>query len=211
MKLIERTVSDYLQVMASRAPAPGGGSASAFCGAQGAGLIAMAAALTLGQDKFAAWQDICRTAQERALALTDFLTTQIDADSDAFDQVSAAYRMPKTTDDEKAARSAAIRRANRTATQVPLRTMELAAEAMELGAELVGRSNPNCASDLAVGVLNLLTAAEGAWFNVKINLSGLRDPEAAADFAARADGMLAHCRERCEWVTGALSAVITEA
>jgi len=186
MKLIDMTTAAYLAELGSDAPAPGGGSASALCGAQGAGLAAMVAALTLGKKKYEADQALCEGARTECARLQAALTAQIDADTEAFNAVSAAFKLPKESDADKTARSVAIQKATLLATEVPFGTMKLAVEALTEAQKLVGHSNTNAASDLGVAALNLTACVKGAWLNVLINLGGLKDEAACAAF--RADG-----------------------
>ncbi len=182
MKLVDLTVKDYLDVLKSDAPAPGGGSVSALSAAQGVGLVAMVADLTIGKEKYAEYEEVCKAAKEEALKLYAALVEGIDKDTEAFNKVSAAYKMPKESDEEKAARSAAIRAANVGATEVPFETVNLCLEGLKITETMVGKSNPNAASDLGVAALNLLAGIKGAWLNVKINLPGIKDEELKAKF-----------------------------
>ena len=182
MKLIDLQVNEYLEVLRSDAPAPGGGSVSALAGAQAIGLFMMVADLTLGKEKYAHYQDVCETAKQRGAALYNALTKAIDKDTDAFNLVSNAFQMPKGTDEEKAARSKAIAEGTLAATEVPYSVMQYAYDGMLLAKAMVGNSNPNAASDLGVSVLNLMAAIKGAWLNVKINLPGVKDKEKAKAF-----------------------------
>lgn len=182
MKLVDLTVKDYLDVLKSDAPAPGGGSVSALSAAQGVGLVAMVADLTIGREKYAEYDEACRAAKEKALSLYAQLVEGIDKDTEAFNKVSAAYKLPKDTDEQKAARSAAIRAANVGATEVPFETVKLCLEGLKVTETIVGKSNPNAASDLGVAALNLLAGIKGAWLNVKINLPGIKDEELKAKF-----------------------------
>lgn len=184
MKLTEMTVNDYLELVGSDAPAPGGGSASALVGAQGVGLFTMVAGLTLGRKKYVDFTENCNMIIEAGKPVQDELIAQIDRDTDAYNMISDAFKMPKETDEEKAARKAAIREATIVATNAPLYTLELCHRSMELGKMLIGKFNTNCASDFGVGALNVKAAAYGAWMNVLINVSGL-DEELAADYKAK--------------------------
>lgn len=187
MKLVDLTVKDYLDVLKSDAPAPGGGSVSALSAAQGVGLVAMVADLTIGREKYAEYDEACRAAKEKALDLYTQLVDGIDKDTEAFNKVSAAYKLPKDTDEQKAARSAAIRAANVGATEVPFETVKLCLEGLKVTETIVGKSNPNAASDLGVAALNLLAGLKGAWLNVKINLPGIKDEELKAKFESGAE------------------------
>ncbi len=186
------TVAAYTELLASDAPAPGGGSAAAMLGAQGLALVAMAAGLTLGRKKYADAQDFCRDAQARAQALMQALLTQADADTDAYLAVAAAYKLPREDEGAALIRAMAIHKATLGATETPLSTLALCQSGLELATELIGRFNMNAASDLATGAESLYAGARGAYYNVKINLSGLHDTE-AADYQTRADERLKAC------------------
>ena len=189
MKLIDMQVKDYLDLLKSDAPAPGGGSVSALAGAQGVGLFMMVADLTLGKEKYADYQDICAEAKEKGMALYTELVESIDKDTDAFNLIADAFKMPKETDEEKAARRKAIADGTLVATQVPFRTMQLGYEGLMLAKTMIGKSNPNAASDLGVAILNLTACIKGAWLNVLINLPGVKDEEKAAYYAAEGKKM----------------------
>ena len=189
MPLKDLTVSQYTDLLFSDAPAPGGGSASALCGAQGAALTAMVAGLTLGRKKYESEQDLCKTAVAACAELKDALVAQIDRDTDAYSEVMAAYKLPKATDEEIAVRAAAIAKASLFATDVPFETLELSVQALRIARTLVGHSNSNAASDLGVAALNLLTCAKGAWLNVCINLGGV-DEEHAQRFQRDGEGLI---------------------
>ena len=159
--LSEMKINDYIDLLASDAPAPGGGSASALCGAQGAGLCAMVAALTLGKKKYEEHQELCRDVYEQARMLSERMCALIDEDTEAFNRVSAAFKLPKDTDEDKAARKTAIAEATLGATMVPLDTLHRAHDGLELAKMLIGKSNTNCASDIGVAALNLVSCARG--------------------------------------------------
>ena len=161
--LSEMKINDYIDLLASDAPAPGGGNASALCGAQGAGLCAMVAALTLGKKKYEEHQELCRDVYEQARTLSERMCALIDEDTEAFNRVSAAFKLPKDTDEDKAVRKAAIAEATLGATMVPLDTLHRAHDGLELAKMLIGKSNTNCASDIGVAALNLVSCARGAW------------------------------------------------
>ena len=186
MQLADMTTKDYLKLLASDAPAPGGGSVSALSAAQGAALTAMVCDLTIPKEKYAAFRETCEQVKRDILSVLDELIVVIDKDTEAYNKVSAAFKMPKDTEEQKAARSAAIREATVEATKVPYRTMELCLAGLSITQRAVGRSNPNAASDLGVAALNLLAGLKGAYLNVKINLPGIKDEETRASFAAAA-------------------------
>ena len=195
MKLVEMTVNTYLDVLKSDAPAPGGGSVSALSGAQGIGLALMVCDLTIGKEKYADYQEVCLAAKEAGISVYNRLVEAIDKDTEAFNLVSAAFKMPKETDEEKAARKQAIADGTLVATQVPFETMEIAFEGLKIVETLEGKSNPNASSDLGVAALNLMSAIRGAWLNVKINLPGVKDEEAAKAFVEKGEAILAEAEK----------------
>lgn len=195
MKLIDMTVSRYLDDLASVSPAPGGGSAAALCGAQGAGLAAMVASFTIGRKKFADFEENAIAVRDAELILTEKLKEQIDKDTEAFNLVAAAFKMPKTTEEEKAERSKAIQAGTLVSTEVPFETMVLALEALRTAEKLLAGFNDGAASDLGVAAFNLLTCVKGAWLNVCINIGSLKDKEAAESFRVRGQEILSQAQE----------------
>ncbi len=187
MKLVEMTVKDYLDVLKSDAPAPGGGSVSALSAAQGAALVAMVCDLTIPKEKYAEYKELCEEVKAEILEVYDELVVGIDKDTEAYNKVSAAFKLPKETDEEKAARSKAIQEATVLATEVPFETMQLAMKGLEITDKIVGKSNPNASSDLGVAALNLVAGLKGAYLNVMINLPGIKSEEQKARFEGAAD------------------------
>ncbi len=208
MKLADMTVRGFLNEMASDSPAPGGGSAAAFCGAQGAGLAAMVASFTIGRKKFADFEENAIVVRDAELALVEKLTEQIDKDTEAFNLVAAAFKMPKTTDEEKAARSAAIQAGTLVSTEVPFETMELALEALRAAEKLLIGFNDGAASDLGVAGWSLLTCVKGAWLNVCINIGSLKDTAKAEDFRSRGQVILAQCEQIAARIAEATETII---
>ncbi len=188
MKLVDMTLTGYLEVLESSAPAPGGGSVSALSSAQGAALVSMVAGLTIGKEKYVEYEEVCKETRDKMLSLFEELRVGIDKDTDAFNVVASAYKMPKDTDEQKAARSAAIRTANVGATEVPFHTVELSLEGLRAMQNMVGKFNMNAASDFGVAAQSFLLGARGAWLNVKINLPGVKD-ETLRDKFAKAEEM----------------------
>ncbi len=180
MKLVDMKVNEYLDVLISEEPAPGGGSVSALAGAQGAALMSMVCDLTIMKKKYAEHHEFCKEVKAEAVELYNKLTEAIDKDTDAYNLVAAAFKMPKETDEDKVARKKAIADGTLEATKVPFSVMQMAMEGLEIADKLYGKFNTNCASDYGVGVLNFIACIRGAWLNVKINLPGVKDPEFAA-------------------------------
>ena len=190
-KLAELTVTEFTALLASDAPAPGGGSAAALEGAIGAALTAMVCGLTKGKKKFAEFNDLSVEAEVKALALKDRFIDVMDRDTEAFNVVSAAFGMPKATDEEKAARSAAIQKGLEGCTATPFEMMEIAVETLELTDSILGKSNDSAASDLGVSALSLRAAIQGAWLNVLINIGSLKNKELAEDYRVKGEALLA--------------------
>ncbi len=191
MKLADMTVSGYVDLLASDAPAPGGGSAAALSGAQGIGLTAMVCALTVGKKKYEEFQELAADTQAKALALKSQFVDVIDRDTEAFNAVGDVFSMPKTTDEEKAARAAAMQAALQGCTKTPMEMMEFSLEGLKLTAAVLGKSNTNAASDLGVAALTLKAAVQGAWLNVLINLGGIKDETFVAEYRTKGEAILA--------------------
>jgi methenyltetrahydrofolate cyclohydrolase len=175
MALIKMTVEDFVEQLASASPTPGGGSASALAGAMAAAMVEMACNLTVGREKFRDVEGELQTVLARATELRREMMDAVEEDTDAYDAVSRAYKMPKDTEDQKAARTAAIQAALRLATEVPLRVAHAASETAQLAVIAVEKSNPNVASDARVARLLADAAREGAIANVEINLGSITD------------------------------------
>jgi methenyltetrahydrofolate cyclohydrolase len=159
------TLAVFLERLSSDAATPGGGCASALGGALAAGLVAMVARNAGGLDEIVAEADRLRGELEEL----------VDADAAAFDAVLAAFRLPKETDVQKAARSAAVQTAYRGAVEPPLAVCGRARRVLELAALAAERGNPNLASDAGVAAVLAAAALEGAALNVDINLPSIRD------------------------------------
>ena len=196
--LVSLTNRAFVDELSTDSPAPGGGSVAALCAAQGAALCAMVANLTVGKKKYAAVWERMKDLAEEAQELKDFFLAAIDDDTAAFNAVMAAFGLPKGTPGEAAARDRAIAAATLRATLVPLSVLEKAPAALALAGEVAAGGNANSLSDSGVAALTLMAGAEGAWYNVLINLAALAAlPGAAtpADLRQRADAALARCEE----------------
>jgi glutamate formiminotransferase/formiminotetrahydrofolate cyclodeaminase len=195
-RLVNMTMRGFAAELAADTPTPGGGSAAAYVGALAASLGAMVANLSANkrgwEDKleyFSGWAEQGQAASQRLLQL-------VDEDTAAFNVLMDAFRMPKESDEDKKARSAAIQAATLTAIRVPLETLRAATGLMDMLEAMARDGNPNSVSDAGVGALCAQAAAEGGWFNVHINLGGLKDKTAGAHLAAEADRQLAECKAR---------------
>jgi glutamate formiminotransferase/formiminotetrahydrofolate cyclodeaminase len=195
--LVGMTGRRFIDTLASDAPAPGGGSVAALCGAMSAGLSAMVAQLTTGKGPKQQGSEVFYPLAVQAQALKDAYLADVDADTAAFGAIMQAFTLPKGTREEKLARRAAVQAATQLATQVPLRVLERTVQVIAL-AETAATGNPNARSDAGVAGLVAQACAEGAWYNVCINLKGLRDKDLGASYRSRADAALKEVNDRSQ-------------
>jgi len=190
MKLTDRGVNELLAAFRSPDPTPGGGSASALSGATGASLLTMVAGLP--KPLAATVEDIERlhAAGSRCSDLAVRLETLIDRDSEAYDLVIDAYRLPKATDEETAVRSGRIQEAMRAAIETPLDVMRACRSAIEQAAVVARFANRNASSDVQVGLELLGAGLRGARLNVQINLDSVKDLEYAARVKSETERLL---------------------
>jgi formiminotetrahydrofolate cyclodeaminase len=186
----DTTVTDFLDALASDAPAPGGGAAVGVSVALGAALAAMVCRLTLGKKAFEPDARFVQGALTSADELNHLAVTLAEDDARAFGEVSSAYRLPRSSDEERLARHDAIQRALVAAAEVPLAAAEAAHEVARLAESLVGRSNPRVASDLGVAAACARAGVVGAALNVHVNTALLDDRGAADDLDRRVDVVL---------------------
>ena len=191
MKLVELTITDFVELLASAEPAPGGGSTAALNGALGAALIAMVCVLTRDNEKYASAAELAEEVRREAETTGQRFALYIDGDTLAFRGVTAVFAMPKTTEEEKAARREAMQKALMTCVLSPFAMMQLALQTLRLAERIIGKANQSAASDLGCAVLNLKAAVQGAWLNVCINLSGLKDETFRSEYSARGEAILA--------------------
>ena len=194
-KLIDLTVKGFADETSRESPAPGGGTISAYMGALGAALGTMVANLSshkAGWD--ARWEEFSNWA-DKGQKIQAELMTLVDEDTEAFNRIMEAFGLPKKTEEEKVARSAAIQAATLFATQVPLHTMQASFKVFELCKAMAEEGNPNSVSDAGVGVLAARAAVLGAGLNVKINASGLKDRETADKLVGEANELIKKANE----------------
>jgi glutamate formiminotransferase/formiminotetrahydrofolate cyclodeaminase len=206
--LMSMTASRFVDEVSTESPAPGGGSVAALMGSLGAALATMVANLTVGKKGYeGAWADLAAMA-ERGQALKDRLARAVDDDTDAFNRVMEAMRLPKGTPEQQAERSRAIEAANKAAADVPLQTARLCLEAIELADLAATQGNRNSASDAGVAALASRAGVEGAALNVRINLAGIADEAFKASAAQAAAALEADARRLCDAVLARVAAVI---
>ncbi|MBP3738689.1 MAG: glutamate formimidoyltransferase [Muribaculaceae bacterium] len=190
-KLVDLTVKGFAEETSRESPAPGGGTIAAYMGALGAALGGMVANLSShkpGWDE--RWHEFSVWADKGQELMTELLHL-VDEDTQAFNRIMAAFGMPKKTDEDKAARSAAIQAATLYATQVPLRTMKASFQVFDLCRAMAQEGNPNSVSDAGVGALAARAAVLGAGMNVKINAGSLKDRATADALIAEANELIA--------------------
>lgn len=188
MKFAEMTVTQFLGALSSADPTPGGGTAAAITGAMGTSLLLMVTGLAKSNTNADDEKTALAGARQALQPMVATLTGLADADAASFDEVMSAYRRPKATDEDKAARSAAIQLALQGATTVPLQTLRACADAMAHAETVAACGNRSAVSDVGVAIGLLETAAAGAEANVRINLGSVRDTQftaAAGDETAK--------------------------
>lgn len=189
MELKGLSVEAFINETGSSSPAPGGGSIAALNAASAAALVEMVASLTIGKEKYAAVEADMKAVQAKASELKTKFVNFIDEDSNAFNKIMAAFKLPKGTDEEKAVRSEAIQTATKEAALVPFHVGEAANELFALAEEVITKGNQNAVTDGAVAAMNARVAVKGAFLNVKINLGSIKDEAFVADLNAKMEAI----------------------
>jgi formiminotetrahydrofolate cyclodeaminase len=173
--LAELTIKEFLEKTASGSPVPGGGSVAALSASLAASLTEMVANLTIGKEGYETVADEMKAVAQEASKLKLKLVQDIDNDSDAYNDLMSAKRLPKDTEAEKSQREEAIQSGLKKATLIPMSVAEDAARVMELAGKVVASGNKNAITDGAVGIMMAKTAILSALYNVKINLKTIKD------------------------------------
>lgn len=208
LQMSELTIRDYVEALAGDAPAPGGGSAAALAGALAAASGRMVGSFTVGKKKYA---DVEGEIREHLTAIDTVRAEMlglVQEDVTAFSAVSAAYAMPRDTDEQKAARSAAIQEALRAAADVPLRLARACAELSRHLPVLLAKGNQNLVSDVGVAAKLCEAACECAWLNVEVNLAWLKDAQFVAETREETEELLAEVRRICREVWDSAAAAV---
>ena len=204
----DASVTAFLDSLASSAPAPGGGSVAALSGAMGAALVSMVCNLTIGKQRYADVEAEMRDLLDRAEALRHEMQDLAQADLEAFNRLSAAYKLPRTTEADIAIRRDAIQASLRRATEVPLRTARTAAAVLPLCPPVAERGNQAAVSDVGVAALLAQAAVRSALLNVEINLRLLEDSiyirQVRAEVERLTDGLVAEAERIVELVASKL-------
>ena len=193
--MAEQKMNEFIEVLSSNAPVPGGGGASAYAGAIGMSLGSMVANLTTGKKKYAQYQAEIEEVLVKAAAITKDLLTFMDKDAEAFEPLSKAYGLPKNTPEEIAAREEIMEKALVAASEAPLALMEKVIEAMKVLERLSVIGSRLAISDVGVGIQMAKAALNGASLNVFINTKLMKNTEVADSMNFRADEMLAEGNE----------------
>lgn len=185
--LADLTVKDFLDKVAGNDPVPGGGSIAALGGALASALATMVTRLTIGKKGYEASEEVMQHAQTLTTRFQKEFIALIDKDSEAYDEVFACFKLPKATDEEKAARSAAIQEATKYAALVPMQVARNAYELMSVIADVARLGNRNAVTDACVAMMSARTAVLGALLNVRINLGSIKDKIFADELQREAD------------------------
>ena len=194
-KLTDLTSKDFLTALASSAPAPGGGGGAAMAGALAAALASMVCNLTIGKEKFAAQECEVKALLQEAEQVRQDLLALVEDDAAVFNSFMACYKLPKTTDAEKAARTAAIRKAAKQAAEVPLAIARASYKVLQLAHRLVIIGNPGVITDGACSALLARAALRCAEYNVRINLGLTKDEAYNEQVAAELEKLLKTAEE----------------
>jgi len=209
--LVKMKVGDFTDLLSTDSPAPGGGSVAALCGALSGALTSMVGALTHGKKGYEHAFDAVEEIGVEGQSLKDAFLSDVDRDTDAFNRVMAAARLPKKTEEDKAAREEAMQAANKGATLVPLDVLKRSWDAAQIARRIVEKGNKNSVSDGGVAALTARTAAEGAYLNVLINLPGITDEEFRAATLKEAEEVRKKVVEHTEHTVELAEKTIAEA
>ncbi len=195
-KLVSMKITDFMDELSTDSPAPGGGSVAALCGSLGSSLCSMVANLTFGKKGYESYNDDMIEIAEKAQVLKDSFLELVERDTDAFNEVMNAMKLPKNTDEEKKIREEKIQEATKKATLVPLETLKKTRGIIEIAEILAEKGNKNSISDAGVAAINAITAAEGSYMNVIINLAGINDKEFKEKINKEAEEILDDVRRK---------------
>ncbi|MCI8428987.1 MAG: cyclodeaminase/cyclohydrolase family protein [Lachnospiraceae bacterium] len=206
MGFTKGTCEEFVDVLASKAPVPGGGGASALVGAIGMALGNMVGSLTVGKKKYADVEADIVALKEKATALqADFLRL-VEADAEAFEPLAKAYGMPRETEEEKAEKARVMAIVLKDACAVPMEIMEKCCEAIDVIEEFAAKGSALAISDAGVGVVFCKAALLGASLNVFINTKSMADKEYAASLNEKADKMIADYSKKADEIFAAVNA-----
>jgi formiminotetrahydrofolate cyclodeaminase len=194
----QEQLKTFIDEVASSSPAPGGGSVAALSGSLGVALISMVCRLTIGKKKYADVQSRMEEIVKKSDELKDRFLFYMMSDTDSFNLVMKAFSLPKDTDEQKNVRQREIQDATKKATLIPLDVMKSSAEAIILASDVAEKGNKNSISDAGVAALMLVSAMEGAYLNVKINLQSVTDVEFVNRYGKEASQLAVEVRRKAE-------------
>ena len=198
--MVEESLNQFIQKLASGTPTPGGGSAAALGGAMAAALSEMVCNLTIGKEKYSSVQEEVKEEKEKLASCRKRLMEAVDEDSKAFDEVMKAFGMPKDSEEEKEARRKAIQNAYKLAASVPMETAEKCMEVLEHSAVVAKIGNKSSITDAGSSALLAHASLNAALLNVRINLSGIKDREFAEKMGRRVEEIQKQADERLNYV-----------
>jgi formiminotetrahydrofolate cyclodeaminase len=175
-KLIELELSEFLDELAANSPAPGGGSVAALSGALGAALASMVCTLTIGKEQYEDVEDTIKQLHKKSETIRKTLTQLIDTDTEAFNEVMKAFKLPKNTEQQKEERKQIIQQAYKTAANVPLETARICLKVLDIADKIADIGNQNSITDAAIAAIMAHAGVQAAVLNVKINLGSIKDP-----------------------------------
>lgn len=190
MKITSQSCADFVAVLATKAPVPGGGGASALCGAIGTALGNMVGSLTVGKKKYAAVEEEIKKYQTRCDALQKDFLDLVEKDAEVFAPLAAAYGMPKDTEEQRAEKDRVMEAALKAASDAPLQIMRKCGEALELLEQFAAKGSKIAVSDAGVGAALCKAALSGAALNVYINTRMMKNKECAAQANSQVDALL---------------------
>jgi formiminotetrahydrofolate cyclodeaminase len=190
VKLTTLTVDKFTEEVAGDSPAPGGGSVAALAGALGAALCSMVAHLTLGKEKYQEVFPEMRQMEGSSHTFTYKLLELVDSDTEAYEVVMRAFKMPRDSEADKRLRSETIQSANKHAASVPMETLRALRKAVDFAEMAIKKGNENCISDAGVGVQLIRAAAMGAAYNIRINLLSITDDKFSSEIKKEMTGLL---------------------
>lgn len=206
MRYTDKTCEEFVEVLASKAPTPGGGGASALAGALGVALGNMVGSLTVGKKKYAEVESEIKEMMETSTWLQNELLELVQKDAECFEPLAAAYRMPKETEEQKAAKERVLEQATKAACKVPFEIMEKCCQGIDLCGEFAEKGSVMATSDAGAGAIFCKAALQAASLNVYINTRSLKDRKYAQQANDRADAMLKKYMAKADEIIGAVFA-----
>lgn len=208
MSYTKKTCEEFVEVLASKAPTPGGGGASALTGAVGVALGNMVGSLTVGKKKYAEVEEEIKAMMETSAELQADLLELVQKDAECFEPLAAAYRMPKDTEEEKAEKERVLEQATKDACEVPFEIMEKCCQGIDLCGEFAEKGSVMATSDAGAGAIFCKSALQAASLNVYINTKSLKDREYAQQANEKSDAMLKEYMAKADAIIDAVFAAL---